>query len=179
MMPVSWPFGRRPVEEAAQQLYAAAVLQARHPVFYAELAVEDSVDGRFDLIALHVFLLLNRLGQGGRGLRRLGQALFDLMFADMDESLRELGVSDMAVGGRVKAMARAFYGRVAAYEPGLEDSMLLEQALARNLYRGAPVDPTSLSVMASYVQRQVGDLAGYELADFKEGRVRFDAPVVP
>ena len=177
-MPLSRLFGRRAVERAAHELYAAAVIQARQPAFYTGLGVADSVDGRFDLVALHVFLLLNRLG-GGEALHGLSQAVFDLMFADMDQNLRELGVSDMAVGGRVKTMARAFYGRVAAYEPGLEDGLLLEQALARNLYRGAPVDPTSLSIMASYVQRQGAALAGYELADFKEGRVRFDAPVVP
>src|SRR5574340_1791889 len=113
--------GRRKVDEAAHQLYISVVEQARRSEFYLELAVPDSLDGRFDLLTLHMFLLLNRLGQGGRAFRGLGQALFDLMFADMDQSLRELGVSDTAVGGRVKAMARAFYGRVAAYEPGLAD----------------------------------------------------------
>ena len=143
-------------------LYAKAVAQARLTVFYAEREVPDTVDGRFDLLVLHVFLLLHRLGADGRETKRLSQGLFDLMFADMDRSLREMGVSDMAVGKRVKEMARAFYGRVDAYEPALGEAAQLEEALARNLYRGAEVRPATLAAMAHYIQRQVAALAALD-----------------
>lgn len=145
-------------------LYAKAVAQARSPIFYAEREVPDTVDGRFDLLVLHVFLLMHRLGADGRETKRLNQALFDLMFADMDRSLREMGVSDMAVGKRVKDMAHAFYGRVDAYEPALDDPAKLEEALARNLYRGAEVTQPSLVAMAHYIQKQVAALAALDTA---------------
>jgi len=149
-------------------LYAKAVAQARLPVFYAEREVPDTVDGRFDLLVLHVFLLLHRLGEEGRETKRLNQDLFDLMFADMDRSLREMGVSDMSVGKRVKEMARAFYGRVDAYEPVLNDKAKLEEALARNLYRGIEVKQSSLAAMAHYIQTQVAALAALDPASIAE-----------
>jgi len=167
-MGFSWLGRRRQREEMVDALYAKAVAQARLPVFYAEREVPDTVDGRFDLLALHVFLLLHRLGveegHARRETKRLSQGLFDLMFADMDRSLREMGVSDMSVGKRVKEMARAFYGRIDAYEPALDDAARLEQALARNLYRGAEVKPTTLSAMAHYIQTQVAALAALDAA---------------
>ncbi len=170
---------RRQIEGAAHGLYVAAVEQTRQPDFYLRLGVADNLDGRFDLLALHIFLLLNRLGHGGNELQELSQAVFDLMFADMDQNLRELGVSDLAVGGRVKTMASAFYGRVAAYEPGLADAEMMAGALARNLYRGAEVSPAVLSAMAAYVRREAAALAGQSAADLKEGRVHFGAPITP
>ena len=167
-MGFSWLGRRRQREEMVDTLYAKAVEQARLPVFYAEREVPDTVDGRFDLLVLHVFLLLHRLGAEGRETRRLNQGLFDLMFADMDRSLREMGVSDMAVGKRVKEMARAFYGRIDAYEPALADSARLEEALARNLYRGAEVKPATLSAMAHYIQTQVAALAELDAVSLSE-----------
>ena len=149
-------------------LYAKAVAQARLPIFYAEREVPDTVDGRFDLLVLHVFLLMHRLGAEGRETRQVNQALFDLMFADMDRSLREMGVSDTSVGKRVKEMARAFYGRVDAYEPVLNDLAKLEEALARNLYRGNEVKPATLSAMAYYIQSQVAALAALDTAVMAE-----------
>jgi len=149
-------------------LYAKAVAQARLPVFYAEREVPDTVDGRFDLLVLHVFLLLHRLGGDGKAMRAVTQGLFDLMFADMDRSLREMGVSDMSVGKRVKEMARAFYGRVDAYEPALNDAAALREALARNLYRGADVSGDSLTAMAHYIQRQVAALAALSSAEIAD-----------
>jgi cytochrome b pre-mRNA-processing protein 3 len=167
-MGFAWLGRRRQREEMVDALYAKAVAQARLPVFYAERGVPDTVDGRFDLLVLHVFLLLHRLGGEGRETKALSQGLFDLMFADMDRSLREMGVSDMSVGKRVKEMARAFYGRIDAYEPALADLPKLEEALARNLYRGAEVKPASLAAMATYIQKQVAALAALDAASLSQ-----------
>jgi cytochrome b pre-mRNA-processing protein 3 len=155
---------RRRTQRLVDALYAKAVAQARQPVFYDRGAVPDSVDGRFDLLVLHMFLLLHRLGAEGAEGRALAQKLFDLMFADMDQSLREMGVSDMSVGKRVKEMARAFYGRVEAYQAGLGDAAGLEAALARNLYRGSEVAPETVKGMSRYVTTQVERLAELDLA---------------
>jgi cytochrome b pre-mRNA-processing protein 3 len=170
-------------KNVAHELYRAAVSQARREEFYLFLEVPDSVDGRFDLLALHVFLLLRRLGKAGRPAKALSQTLFDLMFSDMEANLREMGVSDLAVGGRVKTMAKAFYGRIDAYEPGLasdEDGLaILRDALLRNLYRGAVVADEVLSALAIYVRREDEALARQSFEDIKDGKAQFGSPLLP
>ena len=100
-------------------LYEAIVAAARHPVAYAEWGVPDTLDGRFDMITLHMFLVLDRLKGEDRAFR---QELVDEFFRDMDRSLRELGVGDLSVGKKVRKMAEVFYGRLAAYDRALAGS---------------------------------------------------------
>lgn len=164
--------GRRKYAEAARSLYETIIAQARNPVFYRRWAVPDTLDGRFDLIVLHAFLTMHRLGQERRG-AALSQALFDLMFADMDSNLRELGVSDLAVGKRIKTMAKAFFGRIAAYEAELKDAEHLAQALHRNLYRGETVDPGILAAMAQYVRAEAAELDNHPLDELLAGKMSF------
>ena len=164
--------------DAARALYVAAVARARDPLFYARHGVPDSLDGRFDMIALHVFLILHRLKQEGGGTKALAQTLFDTMFADMDESLREIGVGDLAVGRRVKTMAQALYGRIAAYQAALEsaDEGELAAALGRNLYRGAAPPAAAVEAVAAYTRVQAAHLAGIGFAELAAGGDIF-APV--
>lgn len=169
-------FRRNRREEAAAALYEAAVAQARQPVFYLAGAVPDTLDGRFDLLALHVFLVLRRLRAGGAATTALAQAVFDLMFADMDSNLREIGVGDLSVGRKVKTMAKALMGRIAAYDPGLGDPAALAEALRRNLYRGAAVEPVALEFVARYMSAAAADLAQQDTAALLEGRIRFGDP---
>ena len=127
-----------PHERAGFALYAAAVAAARDPWFYGTLLVPDTLDGRFDLVALHAFLLVHRLQASPAPGPDLSQAVFDAMFSDMDNNLRELGVSDLRVGKRVGAMWEAFHGRSMAYAQPLDaaDPVALAAALARNVWRG-------------------------------------------
>lgn len=136
---------RRERAEIAQRLYAAALAQARAPGFY-RAGVPDTVDGRFDLLMLHVFLLVRRLRRDGAAGAALSQALFDAAFDDMDRALREMGVGDLGVPKRIEAMARAFYGRAAAYDAALdaEDDTALRRALGRNLV-GAETAPPAFA----------------------------------
>ncbi len=168
---------RRKYRDAAHDLYVAAVQQARKPYFYSDLGVEDSLDGRFDLITLHVFLVINRLKQlygENRDSEELSQVMFDVMMGDMDRSLREMGVGDLSVGKRVKAMAKAFFGRVEAYDAGLAaGGDLLEQALLRNLYRGNEPKPGSLAEMAGYLRRQYEHFRSIPGPDIFAGRISF------
>jgi cytochrome b pre-mRNA-processing protein 3 len=145
-------------ETAAERLYAAAVAQARMPAFYRNYGVPDTLDGRFEMIGLHVFLLMRRLKSDGEAGQALAQALCDRFFDDLDRSLREMGAGDLGVGRRVKAMAKAFYGRIAAYDSAFAGPAL-EDALARNLYGTAAATPEHLSGMARYVRDQAGHLA--------------------
>jgi cytochrome b pre-mRNA-processing protein 3 len=132
-------FGRKRYERAGFALYTQAVQAARDPYFYAELGVPDTMDGRFDMIGLHVCLLIERLKTEAPPGPALAQAVFDAMFSDMDHTLRELGVGDMSVGRKVKAMWEALHGRSQAYRAALEanDRASLAASLARNVWRGA------------------------------------------
>ena len=154
--------------------------QARAPAFYAHCGVADTVDGRFDMIALHVFLILRRLRRAGDAGSETAQALFDAMFEDMDRGLREMGAGDLGVGRRVKAMAKAFYGRVKAYDEGLAGGdRVLEEALVRNLYRAAPPEAETLRLMSAYMRREAGALDGQDVATLLAGGVAFGPPPVP
>lgn len=167
---------RRQDRRAVLALYAQIVEHARAPVFYAEWGVPDTLDGRFELLALHVFLVLNRLKLEHGRTAGFAQALFDTMFADLDRGLRELGVTDLGVGRRVKEMASAFYGRIAAYDRGLADAAELDASLRRNLYGTAAPGPKQLALMAGYVRRQQAALAACPVAALLAGEVAFAAP---
>lgn len=173
-------------EEACYALYRSAIEQARLPRFYSELGVDDSVDGRFDLLTLHVYLILRRLNQAKEPQQAgpasaLAQEIFDLMFADMDRNLRDMGVSDLRVGKKVKAMAQAFYGRVAAYDAALdaEDGAALATALERNVYRGEGAACPGAIGLADYVRECVHDLAAQDLTEIQAGAIRFPRPESP
>ena len=131
-------WGQRRQQGVSEVLYGNAVEMAREPAFFAEHGVADTVDGRFDALALVVALIMRRLKDCGEAGHDLSQQLFDTMFADMDLSLREMGAGDIGVAKRVRVMAEAFMGRLDAYASALDggDRMALAAALQRNLLRG-------------------------------------------
>lgn len=166
--------GRDAAGESALGLYSTAVVQARRPDLYIDFAVPDSLDGRFDMVSLHVFLVLRRLRGEGPAAQPLSQALTNLMFDDMDQSLREMGVGDTGVGKRVRQMAEAFYGRVAAYDAALSGAPeALESALIRNVYRGDAPEAERVAGLADYVRRRLAVLEAQSFTDLAAGRVRF------
>lgn len=170
-------FRSEPLGPAATLAYRRVVEQARHPAFFIECGVPDTVDGRFELICLHAFLYLHRLKRERPAAAPLAQRFFDTMFGDFDRSLREMGTGDLSVGREVKRMAAAFYGRIAAYEQGLDaDAAALAPALARNLYGTAPPPAASLAAMAAYVRRAAACLDGQPAAELLAGHVGFGEP---
>ena len=181
-MGLSGFFKRSKHRDQAHSLYLAVVEQARRPVFYSHIGAPDSLDGRFEMILIHAVLLLRRLRDEGQTGSDLGQVMFDVMIDDMDQSLREMGVGDLAVGRRVKAMARAFFGRAAAYQAGLsaaddDASQAMIAALRRNLFGTVTVGDGQVAAMADYmreVSARLGEQPGTELL---AGAVLFgDAP---
>ncbi|MBR9970588.1 ubiquinol-cytochrome C chaperone family protein [Magnetospirillum sulfuroxidans] len=177
-MPFSRFFKRRRFDDAANALYLALVEQSRQPVFYRDLGVADTLEGRYDMIILHAYLLFRRLGKlEGEDARAVSQQTFDFMFTDMDQNLREMGVTDMGVGKRVQRMAEAFYGRTAAYDKALgEEGRALQHALGRNLYQGAAVPPEVEDRMAAYVRAQIAHLEGQGEAAMLAGTISFIQP---
>lgn len=160
-------------DRAVRPVYEAIVAAARHPVPYTDWGVADTIDGRFDMIALHAFLVLDRLKGSAEAFR---QQLVDELFRDMDRSLREMGVGDISVGKKVRKMAEVFYGRVAAYDKGLAEGRdALAQALARNIYPGGAPD-AGLAALASHVIALRDDLAAQSADDILKGRITFREP---
>ncbi|MGE0736803.1 MAG: ubiquinol-cytochrome C chaperone family protein [Alphaproteobacteria bacterium] len=158
----------------ADRLYVAAVERARAPALYQAGGVPDTLDGRFDLVVMHVHLICRRLrGEGADG-QALAQYLFDTMFDDMDRSLREMGIGDMGVGKRVKQMGRAYFGRAKAYDDGLAaDDAALKDALKRNLFGTAAPTDAHLAYMASYVRAVDRHLTDLPAAGLLDGGVSF------
>ena len=135
-------FGTRRNDSAAP-LYAAIVAQARQPHWYLDGAVPDTIDGRFDMIATVLSLVLIRLEADDS--TRAGQvALTECFIADMDAQLREQGVGDVGLGKQVGQMVSMLGGRLTAYRAAL-DAGELAPALDRNLYRGQAPGPEALA----------------------------------
>jgi cytochrome b pre-mRNA-processing protein 3 len=160
-------------ERAGFQLYGSAVAAARDPYLYATLGVPDTLDGRFDAVGLHVFLVIRRLSAAEPPGPDLAQAVFDAMFADMDINLREMGVGDMSVGKRNRAMWEAFHGRSAAYTAAWESDPALAAAIARNLWRGAEPPAGSAAAVARLARAHAGALAEQPVEALLSGVVSF------
>ena len=162
-------------ERAGFALYGIAVAAARDAYLYESLGVPDTLDGRFDLISLYVFLLIHRLGDLPEPGPALAQAVFDAMFSDMDMNLRELGVSDLRIGKHVRAMWEAFHGRANAYAAAIlaGDRVALETALARNVWRGASPPDNAPAALARLVLAQTEHLARQLPAAFAAGKAQF------
>jgi cytochrome b pre-mRNA-processing protein 3 len=169
---------RRRREKAAVSLYRALVTQSRQPVFFTDLGVADTLEGRFDLLILNAYLLVRRLGRIQTDeAREVSQATFDLMFADMDQNLRELGVTDTGVGKRVRRMAEAFYGRLAAYDKARDEGQAaMAAALGRNLYQRVTPTPGQVAAMVAYMAAQDAHLDAQPAAGLLAGSVSFLLP---
>ena len=166
-------------EEAAIGLYRTLVEKARDPAFYARLSVPDTVNGRFDMVVIHAMLVLRRLRGGGSDVDRTGQALLELLFRDMDQSLREMGVGDMGIARHIKRMAKALFGRAAVYETGLDgDPATLTRALSENLYRQSAPAADHLAAMADYMRRAAAHVGQQAIAAIVAGKVDLAVPVL-
>jgi cytochrome b pre-mRNA-processing protein 3 len=170
---------RRRHERTGFELYGAAVAAARNPFLYREIGVPDTLDGRFDLVGLHAFLLIRRLQSLPPPGPALAQAVFDAMFHDMDLNLREMGVGDLSVGRKVRDMWEAFHGRASAYQAALAagDLAALAEALRRNVWRGAADAPAE--ALAALAVAQDAHLARQDLAALARGIVDFRPPEMP
>jgi cytochrome b pre-mRNA-processing protein 3 len=155
-------------KDVAEALYRQIVASARQPGFYADWGVPDTLDGRFDMISLHVFLVLDRLKNQGAKTQALRQQITDVLFQDMDRSLREMGVGDLSVGKKVRKMAEVYYGRITAYATAIETDGNFVPVLQRNLFPDSAAQ--DLSALAEWVAAARAQLADQ---DPTTGRVMF------
>ncbi|HKO73612.1 MAG TPA: ubiquinol-cytochrome C chaperone family protein [Bradyrhizobium sp.] len=174
-----WPFDhfRKPplqVRRTIETIYGMIVTQAREPLFYRELGVADTVDGRFDVLVLHLWVVLRRLKTMENGVV-LSQGLFDRFCEDMDGNLREMGVSDLKVPKRMQAFGEAFYGRSVAYDVAVaEGQEALAVALRKNVLDSGQIE--NARRLASYTEAAISALTRLDDANIQSGSWRFPAP---
>jgi cytochrome b pre-mRNA-processing protein 3 len=145
---------RSPAKRSGELLHDSAVRQARSEWLYVRMGAPDTIEGRFELLTLHVILLIDRLrGEAGSG-ADARQALFDAYVSNLDGAIREMGVGDLAVGKRMRKLGEAFYGRAHALDKAfatLPDTRLLDEILARTVLQGA--SEAQRASLSAYVVR--------------------------
>ena len=166
-------FRRAANDAVIDRLYLAVVDASRRPALYADLAVPDTFEGRFESLCLHAILVLRRLQRCETPGPAMAQHLVDTVFKHFDRTLREMGVGDTTVPKRMKTMAEAFGGRSTAYEAAFRDDReALVEALARNVYAGK----RDAIALTAYVEAATAALAMTPLQAFLDGEPGFPKP---
>ncbi|QDW38442.1 ubiquinol-cytochrome C chaperone [Bradyrhizobium sp. KBS0727] len=174
-----WPFNhfrkpRSPQRGTIEAIYGMIVTQTREPTFYRAMGVPDTVNGRFDLLLLHLWLVLRRLKSASGG-AALSQALFDHFCNDMDDNLREMGVGDLTVPKKMQAFGEAFYGRTAAYDLALTGGReALAQALCKNILNGEHIEKAGR--LAAYAEAAMAALDSLDDATLLGSSAKFPVP---
>ena len=140
-----------------KEIYQSIIDNSRSKIFYIELDVEDSFESRFDLVILHSFIIFQYFIEVGDKKNELSQSLFDFMFHDFENNLREMGFGDIAVNKRMKKFISAFYGRILSYsnsyaEYKKNDSLLeFSSAIKKNLYKNKKIADVKVNLVSDYV----------------------------
>jgi cytochrome b pre-mRNA-processing protein 3 len=169
-------------KKAVERLYVEIVAASRQPVLYTTLHVPDSLEGRFEALTLHVALVQRQLKAIGAPAARVGQLLTECFFADLDSAMREIGIGDMGVPRKMKTLAGAYFGRLAAYDAMLAPGGDPEATLARNLL-GVGTEPEAVASarpVAAYAAGVAAALSTRDLAGILAlGAADFAVPAEP
>lgn len=171
---MAWPIRKSKdvVNNTAMDVYAVLLDRVCEPVFYADYDVPDTLDGRFDLLTLHVFLVMNHLlSENHPQAQDFNQQLFDVMFANMDQTLRQRGIGDMGIPKHMRRMMLAFNGRVHTYSEVIEDECRLKEAVIRNIYAEKPVDDGKLVPFLVYIRGLRNALDSQASEEIIQGRI--------
>lgn len=168
-------FRKNTATPAVYAVYSAIVAQSRQTRFYAEWQVPDTVTGRFDMISLHLALLFRRLRSETVEQKEFSQAVFDLFFKDMDNSLREMGVGDLGVPKRIQKMGNIFFGLLASMSEAMDrnDQTELQAVLSRNLFNGET--GPHVEALAAYLLAEDRALATQRAETITSGALSFEA----
>jgi len=166
-------FKKKSDPQNVRDVYSSIVAQSRQKLFFEDWGIPDTINGRFDLMSLHMCLALRRLKSSESKPREFSQELFDLFFLDMDRSVREMGAGDMAVPKRIQKMGEMFYGMLDSLTKALddEDEDALKQSLIRNVYDGAQTP--SLELLVQYVHEQTAKLNEQPQEVIRSGTLEF------
>lgn len=174
---LKWLFKRREESVSATKIYAQIVKQSRLPIFYTDLGVEDTFEGRFNLLSHHAFFVMRELSSGDAATQKVSQEVFDVMFEDFTVALREESIGDTGVSKRIKKLAQAFYGRAKAFDDVLTDGS--EEAFSghvlRNLYteNSEALDPDVGDRAVRYTRSLIESLKSQDHADITMGEISF------
>ncbi len=144
-----------------EKIYQNIIKISRSKFFYIELNVDDSFEARFDLIIFHSFMIFYYYKKTNNKKSQISQKLFDCMFEDFENNLREMGFGDIAVNKKMKIFIRAFYGRLAQYSKSidrkieLEDKSLLEQTILNNIYKGNNKYSENIKWFIEYMEKNI------------------------
>ena len=172
---------RRHNQAIVKRQYDALTVVSRHPVFFLEYGLPDTVMGRFEMLSVVMILFFRRTSTAATSGQELAQEIVDAFFQDLDHSIRELGIGDVGVPKRMKKFAGMFYGRLESYAKALEakDADQLAEALSRNIYpptaKGAGEAP-SMRALADYMIAAEATMAGISDDDIATGSVTLPIP---
>ena len=144
-------------KDIVHEIYQNIIERSRSKFFYLNLDIDDSFESRFDIIILHSFIIFYFLKNNQNNDKKLSQFLFDIMFSDFDNNLREMGFGDIAVNKKMKVFITAFYGRIANYSKGVDlikettDDKLLKQAISNNIYKGNVSNAHYINFFKNYI----------------------------
>ncbi len=167
-------FTAAPEPSAAHRLYSKAVNHARYPLYYEQLGVPDTPEGRFEILALHVGLIIRRLVEDRAAGDEVAQALVNLMISDLDDNLRELGVGDLSVGKQVKRLASQFNARMGVLTKAFDgdDRECLRPMLMTNTYHGvASPSADHVSVLMRICEALESRLKRQSIDDLAKGEL--------
>ena len=154
-----------------ENIYTNIVKTSRNKSFFLDYKVDDTVEGRFDIILLHSFIIFNYFISTGKGKSKLPQLLFDHMFSDFDSNLREMGFGDIAVNKRMKQFIKAFYGRINNYSKSLllfnesNDCTMLTETISRNIYKEKTVAVECIEFWKNYIVSNIDYINSNTLDD--------------
>ncbi len=176
---LKWLMGPSDLDRKAEKLYGTVVAAARRPAFYADLSVPDTPEGRFELVALHLFLLMDRLSAAGEDAHPLIQRTIETFITDMDDCMREFGVGDISVAKKVKRAAAVFYDRSGSYRSALNEpgEAALSRAVGAAIETAADAPPVAAGAIARYIRNARDTLQNLPLAAVEAGDVAF--PAIP
>ena len=171
-------FRNRAQDALTARLFAGLSAAARHPALFLDHAVPDTVEGRYDMMVLHLFLLVQRLQGGSPKARQVGQAVCDRFFTEMDRAMREMGVGDLTVPKKMTKIAELYAGCAKVYAEALAagDRAALAAALQRNVYEGNTAMAAQADALAGYAQAAAAALAAAPEAALIEGRLPYPEP---
>jgi len=167
------------------QTYQNIIERSRSKFFYLNLEIEDSFEARFDIIILHSFLIFHYFKQLNDNKSQFAQKLFDFMFSDFDNNLREMGFGDIAVNKKMKVFISAFYGRISQYSKGIEDykktneHTILENSISNNIYKGKKIKKDYISFFSDYTIQNINRFISQDEKKNIEERFQFiDLPLL-
>ncbi|MGF1650403.1 MAG: ubiquinol-cytochrome C chaperone family protein [Hyphomicrobiaceae bacterium] len=170
---------RDPHRLAATELYGSVVAQARHPYFYLHLGVPDTKEGRFELLVLHLSLLIERLRTGEAGQQDpLAESVTACFVDDIHDSYREMGLSDTKVPQLVKKAAGALFDRTLFYRDAAagETEGGLDLAFTETVLAGIEAAEMRSEQLARYYRAATQALTNAPLDDIRKGAIAFPDP---